>query len=401
MSGDHDERRDPHVPHEPSGDPPTPSGERRRSESAGRPDKQQPKQSHAGNGTVNHGPDDQGPEGFDSDELALRRMLHHAVEEIEPREGTLDHLRRAVPARRARKRQALVGAAAAVLFVGTAVPALVHVSNATGSNVNSSNAGHGEQAQGGAGQGKETEGGESTSGATSGKAEDKGKGSEKDEDKGNGTSTGPGAGSGSPTDPLATPAGVAACTAAQLGTSGGTTDLPDSSGTVYGTFTFSNVSTADCTVSGPGSVALAAGGAADGSKISQARHAAGDAAVGLPDPSQELGALVLKPGDSYQVKFAWVPSETCPSTGTNNGGGTGGPDPSPTPTPTENTTGTTEGTSTGGDTGTSTQLMTEDTTADGSVTISLTAETGAPTASVTVSNACAGVVYWTGVLQGV
>lgn len=76
----------------------------------------------SGDGTVNHGPgqDDglfDGPEdpfgrpdsagGPDSpdpldslggDELALRRLLHEAVEEIEPKSGTLDHLRRAVPA---------------------------------------------------------------------------------------------------------------------------------------------------------------------------------------------------------------------------------------------------------------------------------------------------------------
>ncbi|WP_128434033.1 hypothetical protein [Streptomyces cyaneus] len=348
---------------------------------------------------MNHGPDDQGPEGFDSDELALRRMLHHAVEEIEPRDGTLDHLRRAVPARRARKRQALVGVAAAALFVGTAVPALVHVSNSTGSDVNPSVAGHGEQAQGGSGQGKETEGGESTSGGSSGKTEDQGKGSEKDEDKGTGKS--PGAGSGSSTDPLATsPAGTAACTADQLGTSGGTTNVPETSGAVYGTFTFSNVSTVDCTVSSPGSMFLAAGGAADGTKITDIRHVAGDAAAGLPDPSQELTSLVLKPGDSYQVKFAWVPSEACPTTTDPSGGTNGGNDPSPTPTPTQDTSGTTEGTSTGGDTGTSTQLMTEDTTAEGSVTITNTPEAGAPAASVTVSNACAGIVYWTGVLAG-
>ncbi|KUL46834.1 hypothetical protein [Streptomyces regalis] len=347
---------------------------------------------------MNHGPDDQGPEGLDSDELALRRMLQHAVEEIEPRDGTLDHLRRAVPARRARKRQALVGVAAAALFVGTAVPALVHVSNSTGSDVNPSVAGHGEQAQGGSGQGEETEGGESTSGGSSGKTEDQGKGSEKDEDKG--TSTGPGTGSGSPDDPSATgPAGTVACTADQLGTSGGTAALPDPSGAVYGTFTFSNVSTVDCTVSSPGTVALATAGAADG-KVTDARHVAGDAAAGLPDPAQELTSLVLKPGDSYQVKFAWVPSETCPTTSDPSGGGTGGNDPSPTPTPTEDNTGTTDGTSTGGDTGTTTQLMTEDTTADGSVTVSNTTEAAGPTASVTVSNACAGIVYWTGVLAG-
>ena len=140
---DHDGRgRHVHVPHEPY---------EWREPGA---DKQETKQSHAGNGTVNHGPDDTGPEGLDSDELALRTLLHHAVGQMEPRQGTLDHLRRAVPARRARKRQALVGMAAAALFVGTAVPALLHVSNSAGSDTNPSIAGNASQAQGGAGQGK-------------------------------------------------------------------------------------------------------------------------------------------------------------------------------------------------------------------------------------------------------
>lgn len=134
-------------------------------------------QSHAGNGTVNHGPDGQpgepgtadlGTEALAPDELALRRLLHQAVEEIEPTDGTLEHLRRAVPARRARKRQALVGMAAAALFIGTAVPALIHVSNASGSNADPSIAGNSSQAQGGAGQGKNPDGGESTAGGGSG-----------------------------------------------------------------------------------------------------------------------------------------------------------------------------------------------------------------------------------------
>jgi hypothetical protein len=348
---------------------------------------------------VNHGPEDQGPDGLDSDELALRRILQDAVQEIEPRDGTLEHLRRAVPARRARKRQALVGAAAAVLFVGTAVPALVHVSNSGGANVNSSNAGHGEQAQGGAGQGKETQGGESTSGGSSGGGQGQGKGGDKGKDDGSGT--GPGAGTGGSDDPLApSTAGVPACTAAQLGVAGQEAGVPDSSGAVYGTFRFSNISTADCTVSGPGSVSLSVAGAADATKVGQLRHAAGDPAAGLPDPSQETAALVLKPGGSYEVKFAWVPSATCPSTGESDGGGSGGPDPTPDPTASEGTGGTTTGTSTGGDTGTSTQLLGEDPAADGSVTVSNTTGAAAPTAAVTVSNACAGTVYWTGVLAG-
>ncbi len=388
MSEDNGGRRHLHVPHEPY--------EWR--EPTQRPNTQEHRQSHAGNGTVNHGLDDQSPaEGLESDELALRRMLQQAVQDIEPRDGTLDHLRRAVPARRARKRQALVGMAAAALFIGTAVPALVHVSNATGSDVNPSVAGHGEQAQGGANQGKGPDGGETSSGGSSGKTEDKGKGSEKENDKGKAGGSGSGTSSG-PSTPST--AGVAVCTAAQLGTASSTA-APDSTGTVYGTFTFSNISTADCTVSSPGTVSFATAGAADGTKITSVRHVAGDAAAGLPDPSLELTSVALKPGESYSVKFAWAPSETCPTTGGDPGGSTGGPDPTPDPSPTPSQdAGTTDGTTTGTDSGTTTQLMTADGTADGSVTITNTAQPGAPTNSATVTNACAGTIYWTGLLAG-
>ncbi|MER5215732.1 hypothetical protein ABT063_35715 [Streptomyces sp. NPDC002838] len=345
---------------------------------------------------MNHGPDDQSSTGLDSDELALRRLLHQAVQEIEPRDGTLDHLRKAVPARRTRKRQAVVGMAAAALFIGTAVPALVHVSNSTGTNANPSVAGHYSQAQGGSGEGKAPDGSESSSGTSSGKTEDKGKGEQKEEDKGKGSESDKGSSAGTnPSTPSVT--GVPVCAAAQLSPGESTTDVPDSAGTVYGTFRYTNTSASDCTVSGPGTIMPTPAGAADATKISTVRHTSGDAAAGLPDPSLEVTSLLLKPGSSYDVKFAWVPSETCPKTGGDTtGGDTGNPTPDPTPTANPDTT---TGTSTGGDTGTSTQLMTADGgTADGSVTITNTAESGAPTTSLTVSNACAGTIYWTGVL---
>ena len=351
---------------------------------------QEHKQSHAGNGTVNHGPDDPISTGeFDSDELALRRMLQQAVQEMEPRDGTLDHLRKAVPARRARKRQAVVGMAAAALFIGTAIPAVVHVSS-TGTSANTSNAGHASQSQGGVDQGKQEEGGESTSGGSAGKTEDKGKGESKDADKGKSAGASTGASSG--TDPsTTTAASTPVCTAAQLGTPTASTAVPDASGTVYGTFHITNGSTAACTVTGPGIVTPTAQGAADASKIGSARHVSGDAAsAGLPDPSQEVSQLLLQPGSSYDVKFAWVPSETCPTTEPST-------DPSPDPSTSPDAS-TGEGSSTGGDTGTSTQLLTEDGTADGSVQVTNTAEGGGPSVSTTVSNACAGAVYWTGLL---
>ncbi|MFF5570659.1 hypothetical protein [Streptomyces luteogriseus] len=344
---------------------------------------------------MNHGPDDQSPEGFDSDELDLRRMLHQVVQEVEPRDGTLDYLRKAVPQRRARKRQAVVGMAAAALFIGTAIPALVHVSNATGSDANPSVAGHASETQGGSTQGKGPDGGESTAGGSSGKAEGKEKGDkkEKDKDKGSGASTGASQGA----DPsFTTAAGIPACTPAQLGPASGSSNAPDSTGAVSGSFRVTNVSAAACTVTGPGSVTALPQGAADMSKVGSARHAAGDAAAGLlPDPSLEAAQLVLQPGIGYDVKFAWVPSETCPTPG----GSVGGPDPSPDPTPSDDPE-VTGGTSTGGDTGTAPQLVREDGTVDGSVAVTYTPVTGSGASSVTVSNACAGTVYWTGVLAG-
>ncbi|MEV6963021.1 hypothetical protein AB0M97_28435 [Streptomyces sp. NPDC051207] len=340
------------------------------------------------------GPDDL--DAFGPDELALRRLLHQAVQDVEPRDGTLDYLRRAVPARRARKRQAAVGMAAAALFVCTAVPALVHVSNATGSDANPSAVGHASHTQGGSTQGNSPDAGGGASGGDAGKGEGTGQDGKKDDGKDNG---GPGAGSGvtEGADPsFSTAAGGAApCTAAELGTAIGSSGAPDSTGAVYGSFRVANVSSAACTVDSPGSVGSLPGGAADPAKVGAQRHVAGDAAAGLPDPSTEAAALLLEPGTAYEVKFAWVPSETCPANG--SGGTTGGdPGPSPDPTPSDEPTSNT-GSSTGGDTGMSAQLANEDGMADGSVTVTYTSDTGAA-ASVTISNACAGTVYWTGLL---
>jgi hypothetical protein len=345
---------------------------------------------------VNHGLDEQSPDGLDPDELELRTLLHQAVREVEPSDGTLDYLRRAVPARRARKRQALVGAAAAALFLGTAVPALVHVSSTGGPDANPSAVGHASQAQGGTGSGKGTDGGESTTGGPSDEVEGSGKGDKKDKDKEEGGSTSSGSGTTEGAGPSAgTASGVPACTAAELGPAAASTAAPDSTGAVYGSFRVTNVSGASCTVDGPGVVGATPQGAADPAAVGSMRHVAGDAAAGLPDPSLEAAQLVLKPGAAYEVRFAWVPSQPCPAPGEETGGGTGGPssDPSPSDPPT-----TTSGTSTGTDSCTTTQLVREDGTTDGSVAVTYTASTGSSSATTTVSNACTGTVYWTGLL---
>ncbi|MGV4986239.1 hypothetical protein ACVB8X_08745 [Streptomyces sp. NRAIS4] len=363
---------------------------------------------------MNHGPDEKGPEALDAsgpgldgsgpgldglgaDELDLRRMLHSAVDGIEPRTGTLDHLRRAVPARRARKRQAAVGMAAAALFFGTAIPALVHVSDSGGSDPNTAMAGQSSQAQGGTGQGKDK------GGATTGRKDTGGTtvapGKEPGRPGGKGRPSGGSTGSTGGANPSATlsAGGVPQCAAAQLGSATGTAAAPDSTGVVYGVFRVVNVSSAACTVAGAGTVTPTAVGAADQTKISAVRHAAGDAVTNLPDPSQEVSGLVLQPGAAYEEKFAFVPSETCPTTGggsTTGGSDTGGASPDPTPSASGDPA---DGS---GSAGTTTQLATEDGAAEGSVQVTHTAQGGSPAVSTTVPGECAGTVYYTGVLAG-
>ncbi|WP_406105125.1 hypothetical protein OG698_23135 [Streptomyces sp. NBC_01003] len=323
------------------------------------------------------------------DELALRRLLHEAVEEIEPSNGTLEHLRRAVPARRARKRQAVVGMAAAALFIGMAIPALVHVTGQSGSDDRPSIAGNSEATHGGTGSGKGPDGGESGTGSPSGKSKSKDKDGKKDKPGDKGKGAGGGA-TGGP-DPASTAAASSpVCGAADLGGASANVGAADAGGNVYGSFRVTNVSQANCSVDAPGAVSVVAQGAADPAKVNVVDHTAGDAATGLPDPSTEPSQLILEPGMSYEVRFAWVPSAECPTTG-------GGGDPSPSPTPSGGTTGDATG-SNPDQSGLSTQLVAEGPTADGSVAVSHTAEPGTPSSSTTIPNACSGTVYRTGVL---
>ncbi|MFF5975265.1 hypothetical protein ACFY7C_27540 [Streptomyces sp. NPDC012769] len=346
----------------------------------------------SGRGMVNEAPENGTP-----DELALRRLLQGAVAGLEPTEGALDHLRRAVPARRARKRQAVVGMAAAIVLVGTAVPALVHVASSGGISADQPvNAGHGEQAQGGTGTETGIEGGQhsalppsGTAQPSQGGAEGAGKPTASAEDPGGGAD-------GDSTAPSGSSDTRPACEADQLAVSSVHTGAPDSTGKVYGTFRIANVSGRDCLVGGDGRVGFAARGAADQSKIAVVEHTSGDAASGLPDPSQESHPLLLTPDNAYEVRFAWVPSETCPTTG---------PNPTPTPTPTPDGGSSSSGGATGS-TGTSpdentvsTQLATDGVPADGSVEVTHTAEPGGPVAAATIPNACAGTIYRTGVLD--
>lgn len=367
-------------------------------------------------------------EGDGDEELALRRLFQSAVSGLEPSHGSLEHLHRAVPARRARKRQAIVGAAAAAVLIGTAVPAFVHVAGSGGVSAagNPVNAGHGEEAQGGTGAETGVEGGQSATGPATTVSPSPG---EAEGSSGQPQRPGTGAvGGGGPRQTQGTGTGsVPRCRADQLVISSAGAGGPDGEGKVHGSFRIANYSGRACVVDGGGVFSFEARGAADPSRISVVRHTSGDGGSGLPDPSQESSSLVLRPSGSYQVKFVWVPSETCPTTG-------GEPtptdpveptEPPTTPPPTDPPTtepttdpdpsegsgagGTGTGPDTGGEAGTGAgaeaeagaapQLLREDGPADGSVLVTHVAEPGGPAASATISNACAGTLYRTGLLS--
>ncbi|MEU3725819.1 hypothetical protein, partial [Streptomyces sp. NPDC031705] len=275
-----------------------------------------------------------------ADEQALRSLLAGAVQGLEPCEGALERLRHAVPARRARKRQALLVTAAAALLAGTAVPAALHLGSDEGTAAgHSAMAGHGES-QGGkpgdpsdprqngsdavagpgpstsAGQGRQPGGGERPSPGASGSPY-------ADAVAGPSSTAGVpvgGAGRG-PLPPLGAAAGVPGCTADQLGVSG-SARAPETDGKVYGSFKVTNVSARGCTVTGPDTVTAAPvappgppPAPAAAPPVTVADHTAGDPASALlPDPSAEAPVVVLQPNSAYEVRFAWVPSgQSCPA----------------------------------------------------------------------------------------
>ncbi|UYQ63494.1 hypothetical protein [Streptomyces peucetius] len=354
---------------------------------------------------MNNGPAD-GPmelpiSGIGSDEDALRRLLHGAVQDIQPSADALDHLRRAVPARRARKRQALVGMAAAALLIGTAVPAFVHVANSgSGDSANPVNAGHDQQAQGGTGNDPGVTGGDNgVKGPTQGSGDAVVPGASTGPDRSADVPTG---GSDGASGAVQTPETQAACEPGQLVVS---TELgaPEADGKAYGSFRITNVSGTDCSAGGS-TVGFQALGAADPARIGVARHTAGDGASGLPDPTAtETDVVVATAGKAYEVKFAWVPSDTCPTEGSS---------PAPSPSGGETSGGATgAGGSTGGAGGqggadtsegsaTEPQLLHEGGTKDGSVTVTYATLGGTVTGQTNVPDACAGTIYYTGVLAG-
>ncbi|MCT2589877.1 hypothetical protein LHJ74_08110 [Streptomyces sp. N2-109] len=361
----------------------------------------------------------------------LRRLLRDTVRDIKPSPATLDHLRKAVPARRAHRRQALIGAAAAVLLGGAAIPGLLQVDIVPGGGKPMHAASHSES------QGPDEEPEEDSS-RQSKDSPDREKPSKSKGDKKSEAESGEPT-SGATRDPDPSSSGgtqAPSCGPDQLGAASANVGEADGQGRIHGSFRVENTSAATCTVEGEGVVGISAQGQARSAGIQVVNHTSGDSATSLlSDPGAAPAQLVLEPGAAYVVEFAWIPRE---------GGGTTGCATSTTPPPPDD-----GGTAEGGDgspstgTGTSGEPVesgdgTPDTDtggagtgggepetsggagaggsdggsdaggggggdgrADASVSVSHTPDVGDTAVAGTVlPGACAGTVYRTGVLAG-
>ncbi|MEV7724477.1 hypothetical protein AB0P15_07050 [Streptomyces sp. NPDC087917] len=354
------------------------------------------------------------------EEQALRGLFAGAVQGLEPSHGALERLRHAVPARRARKRQALVGAAAAALLAGTAIPAALHLGrDPEGTTGHSAMAGHGETQPGksggssdphqndtGAGEGRPSPAKSGGTGAPAGGAggpTPSASGSPSDVTSAGPTGTTADAGTLAGTGPGAFPPaggaaqGVPGCTADQLGVLGGTRS-PEADGRVYGSFKVTNVSAKGCLVTGPDTVTAARLGSppppVPGPAVTVSGHTAGDPASGLlPDPSTEAPTLVLEPNTSYEVRFAWVPSAESCSTSS----------PGSSAKPPEGGSAQPPAGASGGDAAGTAAADQQDGAAPQPSGVAVTHVPGTPPEGAqitrtTVATACGGVVYRTGII---
>ncbi|ONK13019.1 DUF4232 domain-containing protein [Streptomyces sp. MP131-18] len=276
-----------------------------------------------------------------NDEDRLRELLRDVVDGIKPSTDSLDQLRQAVPARRRRKRQLLLGTAASVALLGLGAPIVVTAAAGSG---------------GGSDQARDIRGGTPLDG------EDRAGGSS-DESLGRyapgseaplpgehaeggidpslpGGAGGEGQSDGASPDPEVT-MGVTSptCDRSQLGEVETVLEPPDGQGRIYGLIRLANVSDQPCRVRGNGELAalpLAQGGSADVQIVDRTE---GDRATELPAPDESFEELVLPPGEAYQVQFAWVPAETSIGSCEVDDGGdrsappSTGPSPSTSPAP--------------------------------------------------------------------
>lgn len=324
-----------------------------------------------------------------SEEDVLRRLLRDSVQNVQPTPDALDRLRRAVPARRAHRRQIMIGVAASVLLAVTAIPSVVHTATtASGSTSRPDSQTSGQPGRDSNDTDSSTPtrgpGAEAASGSQ-GKGDSKGAGSEKSVPPSTSRSHGSTQGS----DPSRTlSANPPSCLAGQFGQPSAMVGAAEADGKIYGTFQVVNVSMDPCLVSDTGKLSVLTRGSADSSRIQILPHTVGDGATALPNGADQ--PLVLNPGTSFVVRFGWVPDSGtggCVTTsGSDPGGGAA-------------TSGRANG---AGDGGAAPEEPTGDSgePASGTVLVTYTPDAGVASATGELDHVCAGTVYHTPPLVG-
>lgn len=242
-------------------------------------------------------PDD----GLDELGRILRDRFHQAVSTLEPGPGTLDYLRRAVPARRRRRNAALAATAASVFAVSAGATLAARGSFDSGGSSTAGNTAIGNLLTtatngapgGGSGHGPATSGGQDMTVGGSDDTEPSSAASASDTSK-SAPATAPSASvSGSPPAPLCQNSTITGLSATANGTTGGVTYE-----------TFAGTAKTTCMLNGmPGLLVVkAAGGPA---KV-PVYKADGSAAPLLPQVPA-IQALVLQPGEQYEFQLAWAP----------------------------------------------------------------------------------------------
>ncbi|WP_329581533.1 hypothetical protein OG500_18170 [Kitasatospora sp. NBC_01250] len=274
------------------------------------------------------------------EEQALRVLLHRAVADLQPDAEALPRIRRAIPARRARHRQAWTGALLIALVSAAAVPTLgrlggLQLSDGSGaapstapSSVDSrspSAAGH----PGGVRPVVPLPVPDSSSTGPSSSPSPTPSPSAGAADTSGGVSASATAISVTAGQAAGTATGAPACLRADLGAGQATVGAADGAGWVYGAFTVANVSGRPCLLTDPGTLTATLGGGSTAGSVRVLAHTAGDPAGGLPDPASAPGQLLLGAGAGYRLPFAFVPDALCPAGGSGSGGAGAGATPTP------------------------------------------------------------------------
>ncbi|WP_051966908.1 hypothetical protein [Kitasatospora mediocidica] len=263
------------------------------------------------------------PGSFDSaEEQMLRALLHRAVDGLQPTPDALPRIRRAVPARRARRRQAWTSAGLAAAVLAVAVPTLQSLGGLQLSDGSAAGPGTVRPSEERGGSGPASKGRRPLPGLPRTGAADDG-------DATSASTPPPIAGASALSAPGSGPSGAVPaapdCAAADLGRASALVGTPDATGRRYGLFTVSNVSGRACLLTDPGTLTVSGGAG----PVTVLVHTLGDPADALPDPATLPGRLLLPVAASYQLSFAWVPTALCqPGGASSSAAPTAGPSPS-------------------------------------------------------------------------